>query len=272
MAWIESHQQLLRHPKTARLARLLSISLPTAIGHLHCFWWWAMDYAQDGSLAAHDEIDIATAAMWDGDEREFFDAMVRAGFIDLEPPQIHDWPEYAGRLIERRKADAERKRAGRRTESSGRPADVQRTSERRRTESVVTVPNLTVPNRTDVLVGNADASPEPIAAPQPKKKPATTKYRRDFQPAESTLAWARDHGWQGDAFEHEFERFADWHVAKGSRMASWDQALMNWLRKAEEINRSKVVPIRANGAAARSAATYDDYVAGLDAMLAGENA
>lgn len=153
MAWIESHQGLMHHPKTKRLARLLGVSVPTAIGHLHCLWYWALDYAQDGDLTSYDEIDVAGGALWDGDEREFSEALVKAGFVDLDPPRIHDWMDYAGMLIERRKADAERKREyrermsrgrnrdGART-SGGRPADVQRTSG-------VTVPNRTVPNRTE---------------------------------------------------------------------------------------------------------------------------
>ena len=52
MAWIESHQELANHPKTKRFKRALGISTPQAIGHLHLLWWWALDYAQDGSLAA----------------------------------------------------------------------------------------------------------------------------------------------------------------------------------------------------------------------------
>ena len=50
--WIKSYQDLGRHPKTSRLARTLGISRPAAIGHWHLLWWWALDYAKDGDLAA----------------------------------------------------------------------------------------------------------------------------------------------------------------------------------------------------------------------------
>src|SRR5687767_5633894 len=53
MAWIESHQEIARHPKTRKLARLLGGSVPTAIGHLHLLWWWAVDYAEDGWLGKY---------------------------------------------------------------------------------------------------------------------------------------------------------------------------------------------------------------------------
>ncbi|GIM48438.1 hypothetical protein DNHGIG_39870 [Collibacillus ludicampi] len=51
MAWLKSHQEIARHPKTKRLAKALDISLPTAIGHLHLLWWWAMDFAKNGDLS-----------------------------------------------------------------------------------------------------------------------------------------------------------------------------------------------------------------------------
>ena len=63
MAWIESHQELARHPKTRKLARRLGVNLPTAIGHLHMFWWWAMDYSKSGDITSFDAIDIADAVV-----------------------------------------------------------------------------------------------------------------------------------------------------------------------------------------------------------------
>ena len=74
MAWIESHQELGRHPKTRRLMRQLGVSLPTAIGHLHCLWWWALDFAQEGEITKYDAEAIADAALWDGEPQMFLDA------------------------------------------------------------------------------------------------------------------------------------------------------------------------------------------------------
>ena len=51
MAWIESHQELRHHYKTKRLARELKVTVAAAIGHLHCLWWWAIDFAPDGDLS-----------------------------------------------------------------------------------------------------------------------------------------------------------------------------------------------------------------------------
>lgn len=113
MAWIESHQSLGGHPKTRKLAHLLGVSKPAAIGHLHCFWWWALDYAPEGDLSRYDALDVAIGAEWEGDPDTFQDAMITSGFIDADNMTIHDWHDYAGKLIERKKANAERMRKAR---------------------------------------------------------------------------------------------------------------------------------------------------------------
>jgi len=154
VAWIESHQSLGNHPKLKRLARLLSITLPTAVGHLHYLWWWAEDYAQDGDLARYSAEDIADAAQWSGSPTALVEALCNSGFLDCAEDgslRIHDWDDFAGKLIERRKADAARKKAARSIgpgASNGTPPDVQRTSNGTPPDvrGMSSVPNLTVPN------------------------------------------------------------------------------------------------------------------------------
>lgn len=112
MAWIESHQTLARHPKTLHLAALLKTSKPTVLGHLHLLWWWALDYAPDGDLSAFDARTIAEAAEWRRDPDVFLDALVQSRWLDDERT-VHDWYDYAGRLIEQRAANRERMRKSR---------------------------------------------------------------------------------------------------------------------------------------------------------------
>lgn len=125
MAWIESHQELGRHPKTKKLARLLGASCATTVGHLHFLWWWALDFAQDGDLSRYDAQEIAEGACWDGEGDRgadfFLDQLIGAGFVDKDGDRLtlHDWDEYAGRLIERRKKDRERKRVARSADDDG---------------------------------------------------------------------------------------------------------------------------------------------------------
>lgn len=156
MAWIESHQGLARHPKTLKLARKLNIPVAQVIGHLHMFWWWAMDYAQDGDLSHCDPEDIAIAADWPDDAISFVESLVEVGFVDRHDDDslsIHDWYDYAGKLIERRAADAARKKRSRAKKDvqapyDGCPTDVQRTS-----SVTITVPK---PNH-DGLIDSAPA-------------------------------------------------------------------------------------------------------------------
>ena len=108
MAWIESHQEIAHHPKLGRLMRALGISRPTAIGLLHLLWWWAMDHAPTGDLARYDADDLADAVDWQGDPTLLLTALTRSGFLDAEPLALHDWAQYAGKLLESRAAARER--------------------------------------------------------------------------------------------------------------------------------------------------------------------
>lgn len=132
MAWVESHQSLGRHPKTRKMARLLDIDTVTAIGHLHLLWWWALDYADDGDLSEFDAADIAVGAEWPGDPEAFVEALKECGtgggngFVN-QSMQIHDWHDYAGKLVERRRANRRRMREAR---SAG-ASDVQSTDSAR---------------------------------------------------------------------------------------------------------------------------------------------
>jgi hypothetical protein len=110
MAYIESHQELGRHPKTRKAARLLGVSRPAIVGHLQYLWWWALDYAQDGDITDYENDELAEASLWDGDPAVFIAALLDAGFLDESDGhrRIHDWWDYAGRLIEQRRANARR--------------------------------------------------------------------------------------------------------------------------------------------------------------------
>lgn len=161
MAWIESHQALKDHPKTRKLARLLDITTPAAIGHLHCFWWWALDYATDGDLSRYDSMDIAIGSEWEGDDETFVQAMATAGFIDFIDDGsllVHDWSDYAGKLIARRESNAQRMRDARSTSvqdtCNARAEHVRTRVGLPNQPTIPTVP--TVPNQPTKGAGDAD--------------------------------------------------------------------------------------------------------------------
>lgn len=114
MAWIKSEQALGQHPKLKLLANELGITIPQCIGHLHLFWWWAVDYAEDGDITRYKDF-VPFSAQWEGEPADFTKALIKHGWIDEADDKliIHDWVEYTGALIEIRQKDAERKRQSR---------------------------------------------------------------------------------------------------------------------------------------------------------------
>lgn len=177
--WIELHQTLPTHRKTLEAADLLNMKPVHLTGHLVTFWLWALDNAPEGSVKASPRT-LAYAAQWDGDAQLFVDALVAAGFMDREGDgyTIHDWREYAGRLLDKRKQDADRKRRERDAArasslnsghvngtSNGHPTDDPRMSER-------TVPNRTVPNQDQDHAPAARPASAAVAASPTKSKQA----------------------------------------------------------------------------------------------------
>lgn len=113
MAWIESHQALAGHRKTKRLRRLLGTSLPETIGYLHLFWWWVLEYRDNGDLTGIDWEDIADDCDWPGEPKKLHDSLVQAGFVEPDGVTVHDWYDYAGKLVTRRERNRDRMRAAR---------------------------------------------------------------------------------------------------------------------------------------------------------------
>lgn len=135
MAWIEVHQSLSTHWKTYVLAETLQIRRPEAVGAVVCIWLWALDACQDGDLSRVPDQVLKAISGLEHDGAEIRKALETARFINPDET-IHDWDEYAGKLIQRRKEDRERKRAGR--VSRGRPEDGVRTAYGRRTDGART--------------------------------------------------------------------------------------------------------------------------------------
>ena len=121
MAWFEFHQSLVTHRKLYALAGKLGVSRPTAAGHLAFLWAWALDNAPTGDLSKVDPHVIKLAADWPKKADVFCTALREAGFLDADG-SLHDWWMYAGRLVEQREKDAERKRMSRR-QAADSPAD-----------------------------------------------------------------------------------------------------------------------------------------------------
>jgi len=140
MAWIEVHQNLFRHPKTLRAAYALGMRSVQFAGHMCSLWSWALDAKPDGGPL--EEIDLRAGADYDG-EQDLLPVLLDAGFLDDRNGTfwIHDWEEYAGRLLRQREQARERAR-------NARAASPKRTRTVR-AEFAPTEPNPTQPNQTE---------------------------------------------------------------------------------------------------------------------------
>ena len=137
MAWLQVHQTLKDHRKLFEVADELEIAPPHMIGILISFWLWALDNAPTGQLDGITPRIIARAAQWEGQAEKLTEALIRAGWLDEMADgtlTIHDWYDYAGKLIDQRAAEKERSQRRRSTaatsaEKSGvRPKNDHRTA------------------------------------------------------------------------------------------------------------------------------------------------
>jgi hypothetical protein len=182
MTWIELHTTLRDHPKAYSLATALRIPEAQAIGHLVLLWLWAIEQAEEGRLRV-PHAALARACTWEGKPERLIDALVEAGWVDRlydGTLAIHDWEEYAGRLIHRRAANVARQRAYRashnahvdgnddanaaRNGDANGARDVTRKLQTHRTGPNRTQPNRTKPNLTSVVA-------EPVSVSARATKP-----------------------------------------------------------------------------------------------------
>jgi hypothetical protein len=154
MAWIESHQSLREHPKLIELSQRLSEKKVTLIGHLHCLWWWCIDYAQDGDLSQFSEHQIAMAAGWEKDPKELVRALTEVGFME-NGTRIHDWLDFCGDLVKKRieYKNSKKKRSKKISRFLG-------DSQRKPENSQRTVPYPTVPNQTNQSKSHSGVPPD----------------------------------------------------------------------------------------------------------------
>lgn len=118
MAWIESHQELGRHPKLLRMSQQLRINKAQAVGHLHFLWWWTLDFSPlKGDLSAFTPAEISAASEWPGEPEKFMATLKDVGWIDKDGC-VHDWGKYSGKWAEKRDADRKRKSRERKAVSS----------------------------------------------------------------------------------------------------------------------------------------------------------
>ncbi len=140
MAWIEFHDDVWEHHKTERFADALGLPLVYAVGHLTSLWTFVLRNAwRDANLEPWGDRGIERGARWVGEPGKFVTAARECGILDGSV--VHGWLERAGKLVQDRLYNEERKKNA---------------VIRRKTDATVpnlTQPNPTVPNQQDPMVG-----------------------------------------------------------------------------------------------------------------------
>lgn len=188
MAWIESHQQIERHPKTLRLMSLAKIDSNSAVGLLHRFWWWCLDYAQDGDLSKYkiEEIDQFIGP-------DATKALICAGWIDSEPYlRVHDWWDWSGMFWQSKYRHQPEKWKGIRDQYMS--MTVSKTGYQTCTPNrpnLTNQPNLTKPNQTDVV-----AKAKAFARPSLEDLIAYCSERKNHVDPQRWLDHYESNGWR----------------------------------------------------------------------------
>lgn len=221
MAWIELHQTLPRHPKLFRLAAKLRIPRAQAAGHLTFLWLWTLDYSPTGDLSAFGPAEISAAADFGGDADAFVVALRETGWVEADG-HIHDWMEFAGRIVIEREQSKARMRTFREQQKAlrARLANVPVTNTERSE-----LPNPTQPNPTK------NASPSPRARGS-ESWPSQAEVAADCEmrgiPADV-----------GEAFWNHFEA-SGWVDKNGNPVQQWRPKLTTWwLKEQEELEKQK---------------------------------
>lgn len=166
-----------RHHKVLLLACQLGVGKTEAIGLLHRFWWWVLEYAEDGQLRKFTNDVLGSAVELNGEKaKQFVQAMTEAGFLDREPCfRVHDWWDYAGRYLQGKYGRNEEKWKAIRDAYKQPSNNVQTAS--------TTVPNLTVPKHKNMGKSPPEKPPAEIAhvteLPKQGEKPPQKPYRVD---------------------------------------------------------------------------------------------
>lgn len=150
MAWIELHQELVEHKKMDRLVRETGVERATALGRLCILWLWALGHRPDGDLSDLDAARLGRIlGLGPRKAAAFLEGLVASGFLDREGQRlaIHDWQDYAGRLLESRRKNIERTQRNRIRKKQTEEGDVSR-NVCETFANVSPLPYPTVPNPT----------------------------------------------------------------------------------------------------------------------------
>lgn len=174
---------LFSHPKLRRLAYILAVPVPHAVGHLECLWHVAYEAGQP---VFRDRIDVELAAQWQGEQGKLCEALVEVRLLDVNAQgnfSIHDFHDHCPDYVRlRSQREGERKKRygprGRSQPAQSDNADVAQAAQAANQENHVgLIPTITDDNRP--MPTNSDERRlssviVPTPSPTPTPSPAHT--------------------------------------------------------------------------------------------------
>lgn len=91
-----------RHRKMRRLADLLGIPLPYAVGLMEMLWHWVGQEMPQGNIGLAKDREIAAACGWPKKPQVLVEALVEAGWLDRHEEHrllVHDWEEHCEEAV-----------------------------------------------------------------------------------------------------------------------------------------------------------------------------
>lgn len=230
MPWIESHDDVWEHHKTIKLCQALDIGLVQAVGHLTSIWHFVLRNAwRDANLEAWGDDGIERAARWEGTKGRFVKAMRIAGYLDHHV--VHGWLERAGKLVNDRLYNENRKKNAAYTNING--------VIRRKTDA--TLPNPTLPNHTKRTKTAPPKASRAFVPPSLDEIKAYCSERRNGVDAGKWLDHYTANGWKVGR-----NPMKDWRAS----VRTWEEGLAapriaqeprkppcEWCRKVKPLNR-----------------------------------
>ena len=230
--WIKVRVGLIDDPDVYVMSDLLSLEVPTIVGHLLTFWGWMDRHSVDG-----EGIKLTDSAIDNRIGVPGFSAALReVGWLDGEQMAlfIPHWDRHNSASAKARSLEAEAKRIRRSMEknesdemSDKKPKKSRTREEKRREESKKELPN-----------GSSK-----------KNVPRKTSLPKDFELNDHMAALAADF-WKSKnrddlvpRLEEIFGQFVNDAKTKGKRFVEWEGAWVTWYSRAIEFNR----PPHANG-------------------------
>ncbi|HJB57944.1 MAG TPA: hypothetical protein H9714_10375 [Candidatus Flavonifractor intestinipullorum] len=114
-SWFGVGCNIYTHPKVLGLARELKLDVDAAVGKLGRLYAWAAQNGNEtGEISYLPPEEIAAIMRWKKRPQTLLAALEAQGLLERQESGlfIHDWEEYNGAFLRKKRRDRERKKEG----------------------------------------------------------------------------------------------------------------------------------------------------------------